>query len=79
MGMDMDAVGPAFVGLLMAGIGVAVTSRPREVFAIRHLFAAAPTAAAAEPSCFGIARYQVYGLCCLLVGIVLALVPFFLP
>lgn len=64
------------VGLLLVGIGVAVATKPREIFDIRYSVA---VASAGELSEFGTARYQAYGLLCTLLGLVLAIVPLFLP
>ncbi len=64
-----------FVGFLLVGIGLAVVTKPREIFTIRHRFA---VASAGELHGFGVARYQAYGLFCVLAGLLLAIVPFFL-
>lgn len=65
-----------FVGVLFALFGVVVTTKPQEVFGIRQSVAVASTGELGE---FGVARYQTYGLLCVLAGLLLALVPFFLP
>ncbi|WP_266074743.1 hypothetical protein [Haladaptatus caseinilyticus] len=65
-----------FVGLLIAAIGVAVATRPQQTFEIRHKVAIASTGELSE---FGTARYQAYGLFCTLIGVTIAVIPFFLP
>lgn len=65
-----------FAGIVFAIFGVIVTTRPREMFGIRQ---SVPVASTAELGEFGIARYQTYGLLCVLAGVVLAVVPLFLP
>ncbi|SIQ67705.1 PEP-CTERM protein-sorting domain-containing protein [Haladaptatus litoreus] len=64
------------VGLLLLGIGVAVATKPQKTFAIRHRVAVASSGELTE---FGIARYQAYGLLCTLLGLLLVIVPLFLP
>jgi hypothetical protein len=64
------------VGIIFAGIGIIVTAKPREIFEIRQSVA---VASHGELGGFGVARYQTYGLLCVLLGLLLALVPFFLP
>ncbi|WP_227352835.1 hypothetical protein [Haladaptatus salinisoli] len=63
-------------GLLLAGIGVTAVTRPREIFTVRQSVSVVPSRDFGE---FGVARYQVYGLVCLLVGLVLVLASLFLP
>ncbi|WP_254662849.1 hypothetical protein [Haladaptatus sp. W1] len=63
------------VGIIFAGIGVLVTAKPREIFLIRQSVAVASTGELGE---FGVARYQAYGLLCVLLGLLLVLIPFFL-
>ncbi|WP_458189130.1 DUF6199 family natural product biosynthesis protein [Haladaptatus sp. NG-WS-4] len=67
---------PVLVGLLLAGLGIAIVTRPREIFSIRQSVASVP---AADPGGFGVARLQAYGLLCVLAGVVLVVVPLFLP
>lgn len=73
----MIAVEPAFVGLLLAGIGAAMATRPRDVLVLgRSLHVASP---GTESGRFGVVRCQAYGLCLFVLGLVIALVPLFLP
>ncbi|GAA0249125.1 hypothetical protein ACFFQF_07525 [Haladaptatus pallidirubidus] len=64
------------VGLLLMGIGVAVATRPQKTYNIRHSVA---VVSAGELTELGTARYQVYGLLCTLLGLMLIIVPLFLP
>ena len=73
---DMVVFETSFVGVVFAIFGFIVTTRPREMFDIRN---SVPVASTDELGEFGVARYQTYGLLCVLAGLVLALVPFFLP
>ncbi|WP_458206806.1 hypothetical protein [Haladaptatus sp. NG-SE-30] len=72
----MPLLESTLVGLLLAGIGIAIVTRPREIFYIRQSMG---VVSAADPGGFGVARYQLYGLVCVLVGLLMVLVPFFLP
>jgi hypothetical protein len=72
----MVVLEPTLVGLLLAGIGITTVTRPREIFTIRQSVSVVPPH---EPDGFGVARYQVYGLLCVLVGLVLVLASLFLP
>jgi len=63
------------VGIIFAGIGIIVTAKPREMFEIRQSVAVAPPG---ELGGFGVARYLTYGLLFVLLGLLLAIVPFFL-
>lgn len=72
----MVVIEPTFVGLLLAGIGITAVTRPREIFTIRQSISVVP---AHDLGGFGVARYQVYGLFCVLGGLVLVLVSLFLP
>jgi hypothetical protein len=64
------------VGIIFASIGIIVTAKPQEMFEIRQSVA---VVSPGELGGFGVARYQTYGLLCVLLGLLLALVPFFLP
>lgn len=63
------------LGVVFAVLGVIVTTKPREMFVIGR---SVHVTSSGELGEFGVARYQTYGLLFVLLGLVLAIVPFFL-